>query len=339
MDMRDPQAGMATKTKRIITAAAVALIAVVAAAVIVPLVATSTPDFFSRYHLLERRYVNLENSAHEGIGCRACHETQPVENGLALIGDYYLSFVRTGEQVPAYFTFDKPRREACLACHEDDWATETNRTDRIPHPAHLRVASETRECVECHKWTGHFETYMEKHKNMPFSGVCAAYGCHVGTKTTEQCFDCHHVLAPDADKWLEQHPTTVRESGQASCLEQCHTVTQCQQCHTTGDTPEFEGLPIETSMKAIEELHVKPDWTARYHGGEALKNRANCLLCHQDEGECGECHLQRPSFHGSTETWIGRHSKQTDDVEDPRCIECHEVAYCEDCHRQFKEME
>jgi hypothetical protein len=92
-------------------------------------------------------------------------------------------------------------------------------------------------------------------------------------------------------------------------------------------------------MKAIEELHVKPDWTERYHGAEALKNEDNCMLCHQEEGECDECHLQRPAFHGSTDTWIGRHSKQSDTVDDPGCLTCHEKPWCEECHDQFKEME
>ena len=78
---------------------------------------------------------------------------------------------------------------------------------------------------------------------------------------------------------------------------------------------------------------------AEYHGAEALKGRDRCLLCHQSEGECDECHLERPEFHGPTATWIGRHSKSTDDLDDPACLECHERAWCDDCHRQFEEME
>jgi len=92
-------------------------------------------------------------------------------------------------------------------------------------------------------------------------------------------------------------------------------------------------------MKSIEELHVKPEWTSRYHGAEALKGEDRCLKCHQSEGECDECHLQRPAFHGSTDTWIGRHSKRAASVTDPRCVACHDVAWCEVCHDQFKEME
>ena len=104
--------------------------------------------------------------------------------------------------------------------------------------------------------------------------------------------------------------------------------------------PEFTGLPIETGMKAIEELHVKPDWTARYHGAEALKDQTKCLLCHQSEGECDECHPQRPAFHGSTDD-VDRPAQQAvrRRVDDPRCLACHEKPWCEECHKQFKEME
>ena len=310
----------------------------VASAVVLPLLATSTSGFFSRYHLLNRRYVNLEGSAHEGIGCRTCHETSPVQNGVALVGDFYRSLV-TSEPLPAYFKFAPPKPETCLKCHESDWAYSAAQTKRIPHPAHTRVASEKRDCVTCHKWTGHFESYMDKHKEMPFSGVCVAYGCHVGTKQTDQCFDCHHVLKKTPEEWTKEHPKVVEATGDAACTESCHKVEQCQQCHTTGEVPDFTGRPVELTMKAIEELHVKPEWTPRYHGAEALKNEQNCLLCHQSEGECDECHLQRPAFHGSPTTWIGRHAKQTKELDDPRCLACHEKPMCDECHAQFKEME
>ncbi len=338
--MTDREAVADPKKRRnlIIGLVAVVVVLVVVIGVAVPLIATSTPRFFGRYHLLERRFVNLEGSAHEGISCRTCHETQPVQNGMALIADYYTGLFRKDPK-PRYFTFAPPKREACLQCHEDDWSSDSTRTAMIPHPAHQRVADEKRDCVQCHKWTAHFETYMEKHKKMPFSGVCVAYGCHVGTKKTRDCFECHHILHENGEQWRTEHPEIVKQTGENACLEQCHKVEQCQECHTTGKRPDIPGQRIEVSMKSIEELHVKPDWTSRYHGAEALKGKDRCMLCHQSSGECDECHLQRPAFHGSTATWIGRHSKQAKAVDDPRCVACHKVEFCEDCHEQFKEME
>ncbi len=140
------------------------------------------------------------------------------------------------------------------------------------------------------------------------------------------------------DQWKTEHPNVVRTTGDSACLERCHKVEQCQQCHTTGKKPTFTGLTIEVGMKAIEKLHVSPEWTERYHGPEALKDRSKCLRCHQSTGECDECHLNRPAFHGQVLTWIGRHSKTAKTVTDPRCLECHKKSFCEDCHKQFKEM-
>jgi hypothetical protein len=331
--------GRRARVTRVVAIVGAVVAVLLVLAIAAPLAATSSADFFGRYHLLNRRFVNLENSAHEGIGCRACHETRPIANGLQLTADFYTSLFKTGN-TPKYFKFEKPRNEACLKCHEDDWSSDAKRTARIPHPAHTRVADETRECVKCHKWTAHLETYMPKHKKMPFSGVCVAYGCHVGVKQKDQCFDCHHVLHENADQWDIKHPTVVKTTGENACLESCHQVTQCQLCHTTGVKPQFTGLTIEIGMKPIEKLHVKADWTQKYHGAEALKDRSKCLLCHQSQGECQECHRFRPQFHGTSSlTWIGTHNKSTKNVKDPRCIECHKQSFCDDCHKQFEEME
>lgn len=335
---REVMPAFGARTFRIVGIVAVITLAASVVAVILALVATSTPEFYSRYHLLNRRYVNLEASAHEGIGCRSCHETQPVANGLALIADYYSSFFNAGD-TPTFFQFAPPSREACLKCHVNDWSADAKRIERIPHPAHTRVASETRNCVDCHKWTAHLETYIEEHKEMPFSGICVAYGCHVGTKATEECFSCHHVLHEANEQWRTEHPRVIKTAGQNVCMERCHTIQQCQQCHTTGERPVFDGLPIEVGMKAIEKLHVRDDWTERYHGAEALKGRDRCLLCHRSEGECAECHRERPAFHGPTVSWIGRHKKYSGALDDPRCLECHEQQWCDECHAQFKEME
>jgi hypothetical protein len=202
----------------------------------------------------------------------------------------------------------------------------------------MRVASETRECVKCHKWVAHEEIQMKKHKEMPFSGVCVAYGCHVGVKTNEDCYSCHHVLDETAASWKTDHPKVVQETGANGCLEACHSADQCRQCHTTGVRPTFTGLATETGLKAIEALHVKDDWIKR-HGPEALKaGQDKCMKCHVSDGECRDCHTTRPESHGPTDSWIGQHKNVAKAVDEPRCLTCHKKPWCEDCHKQFKEM-
>ena len=139
---------------------------------------------------------------------------------------------------------------------------------------------------------------------MPFSGVCATYGCHAGWKSAEECATCHHTLLDDKEAWKKAHPKAVQAIGPNACLETCHDADQCRLCHTTGKIPVFTGLAAQTGLKAIEALHVKANWMEQ-HGTLALADKSKCLVCHVSEGECQDCHALRPAFHGSTKTWIG----------------------------------
>lgn len=297
---------------------------------------TSNSAFFSRYRGLKREYESLQNSDHRGLACRTCHQAGQSEAvyRVALVGDFYRSLF-AHDRAPVYVKFGKPSRSACLSCHSTDWSVDSKRTSRIPHPAHLQVASEKRDCVTCHKWTAHEETYMSKHVAMPFSGVCVSFGCHVGWKQPAQCPTCHHSLAGTPDQWKQTHPQVVRTVGANSCLEKCHDAAQCRLCHTTGQTPKFNGPTVETGMKAIEVLHVRKDWID-LHGKQALLDQSKCLVCHVSLAECQNCHAQRPAFHGSQSTWIGQHKKLGKDK--TRCLTCHKESWCQWCHDQFKAM-
>lgn len=317
----------------IVVAAGVAVVLLVVG---VALAATSRPGFYDRYHSLKRRHVTWASSSHRDVPCGACHVDPrgPLAAEAALVGDFYGSFVSTATE-PAFIRFDAPTREACLACHRYDWSTEASRTMRVPHPAHQRAAAETRDCVSCHKWVAHEETYQAKHKTMPFSGVCASFGCHVGTKTSTQCANCHHVLAEGDGGWKAAHPKVVRVTGANACFEKCHDVDQCRLCHTTGKTPKVSSDIATAGVSVIERLHVRTDWLS-IHGTIALQDQTRCLTCHVSEGECQDCHAQRPAFHGSHSTWLAKHKDLAKDAR--RCLECHEKPWCDACHKQFKEM-
>jgi len=316
----------------IVLAIVVAVIVLLA----IPMIGASEPAYFSRYTSLSGNTHTVSVSSHKDIPCESCHvdPNGPIAYRVAVAADFYLGLVsrRAGTK---FVQFPKPTREACRKCHVTDWSTDIKRTSAIPHPAHLRVASETRNCVNCHKWTAHEESAMAKHKKMPFSGVCVAYGCHVGTKKSTECYTCHHVLGETGAKWKNDHPAVVARVGANGCLEMCHEVAQCTQCHITGKRPVFKGRPTQTGLKIIEAQHVKKSWMTQ-HGTEALKDRSKCLLCHVSDAECQACHARRPAFHGPTDTWIGQHTKPGKD--EKRCLECHKKQECEDCHKKFKEM-
>lgn len=317
----------------------VAVAAVLALLLAIPLVVTAVApqSFFGRYHELSVNFEELGTSRHAGVGCYSCHGTLhgPVAYGFALAGDFYANLLKsTGE--PRFLRFGSPAREECLACHKTAWSYNAARTANVPHPAHMRVMNETRECVECHKWTAHEETYMEEHKEMPFSGICVAYGCHVGFRSVDQCTSCHHALRDEEEDWLVEHPAVAQSIGVVSCLEICHDADQCRLCHTTGERPVFDGLQTQTGLEDIERLHVADDWTTA-HGPTALADQSKCMQCHVSEGECRACHRHRPASHDPVETWISSHKDVVDPEDKVRCMTCHERSWCDECHEAFKE--
>lgn len=312
--------------------------ALLGVAVVVALAATAQPGFLAAYHTYERNADALESSLHAEVKCAQCHidDRNAIIAGAARVGDFYRGLVNRPDE-PMFVNLPKPSAEACRECHNQEWSTDIERTSSIPHPAHLRVASETRDCVECHKWTAHEEEYLERHKEMPFSVVCASFGCHVGFKSENDCSSCHHSLleGAGATEWRVSHKTTVQESGPNGCLEACHDTGQCRMCHTTGKRPDFPEDGLSPAVKVVEQEHVKDDWMEK-HGTYALEDEAKCFLCHVSAAECEDCHAERPVFHGLKTTWIGRHKDEVDD--ERRCLACHEKPFCEDCHDQFKEM-
>jgi nitrate/TMAO reductase-like tetraheme cytochrome c subunit len=331
------QAEHPRRISRVVLWVGVALVAVLVVAVAVAVYLTSRPAFFAGYPRLARSYAAMQTSAHKDLRCEQCHvsEQPAVVTEAALVAEFYRGLVNRPRE-PVFVKLPTPTRAACRACHEYDWSDEATRTMKVPHPAHLRVATETRDCVVCHKWTAHEETYMQKHTAMPFSTVCASFECHVGVKPANDCKNCHHVLQESLGAWKVIHPKTVRANGPNGCLERCHTADQCRLCHTTGQTPVFASTISQPGVKAIEQQHVLPDWIAK-HGTMALADQSKCLICHVSEGECQDCHSKRPAFHGSTDTWLSAHQPLA--KKNPqRCLTCHQQAVCDACHKKFKEM-
>jgi len=326
---------MNRRTLTIIGVAAVVVL-LVGLAMGIALYSTSQPSFFARYGSLEYRYDTLKGSFHKNLACSDCHSDKrgPIAYRLALVGDFYASLL-TKQRMPIFTKIDQPTRAACLNCHKLDWSMYAARTKKVPHPAHLKVMSEPRDCVSCHRWTAHEEGYMLKHKTMPFSGLCVAYGCHSGWKSTEQCDKCHHVLHSTPGEWKKQHPKTVNAMGANGCVERCHTAEQCVVCHTTGKTPKFTGLEAKSGLEDIQTEHVKKNWLDT-HGLLALKDKSKCLQCHVSEDECKDCHQFRPAFHGPSTTWLARH-KEFAKKNRAACLACHKASWCKNCHAQFKE--
>jgi hypothetical protein len=322
----------------VVLAFVAAMLVLVGIALVTALVVTSAPAFLGGFHSLSQSYDTLQSSAHKNIPCDKCHADPRgdfVYRALLVVDLYRGLFSKPKQPL---VTVAKPTREACLSCHRDDWSMEATRTTKVPHPAHLRVITETRDCVQCHRWVAHEETYEQKHTAMPFSSVCASFGCHVGWKQSTDCATCHHSLQGTSAEWRKAHPQTVKTSGANSCLETCHTADQCRECHTTGKTPTFSAGGVQTAVSTLEKEHVKSDWLSK-HGTFALADQSKCLVCHVSEAECQDCHSRRPAFHGPQSTWLVRHKDFAKPASNPqRCLTCHQQSWCDACHKQFKEM-
>jgi len=312
------------------------VVAVLVVALVVGFFATSQPSFFSRYALYQHNAIELETSMHKGLTCNQCHASGTgTAYRLALVADFYVDMVGTHDE-PTFGKFSPPNRNACLACHEHDWSDNSAKTSKIPHPAHLRVATETRDCVTCHRWTAHEETIMLQHQKAPFSVVCASFGCHVGVKPHDDCKNCHHQLQPSLAVWRQVHPKVVLSYGPNACLEQCHKPDQCVTCHTTGKLPVFPGVIQASTVTTIEAGHVKPDWITKHGSFMLAEGQAKCLTCHITTQECQDCHAHRPAFHGTDNTaWIGTGHEKFAKVSTKGCFECHQPTLCNNCHQQF----
>jgi hypothetical protein len=298
---------------------------------------TGGPEFLGSYAGYADNHETLEGSMHAELDCEDCHTDSrgAIVARAARVGDFYRGLAGKPDK-PLFVAVDTPTRDACLDCHGEDWSQDASRTAKIPHPAHLRTVNEERECVECHKWTAHEEEYIERHKEMPFSAVCASFPCHVGTKTQDQCADCHHAVQvfDTEDEWLKNHKAGVQRVGSNSCLESCHIAGECRQCHTTGERPDFDVEGLSQGVDEIEREHIKADWMEQ-HGKWAVDDETKCFDCHVSPAECADCHSIRPDFHGLEETWLNRH--QEFEEGDSRCLTCHEQQFCDECHEQFEE--
>ncbi|MDR3687067.1 MAG: hypothetical protein P4L93_08950 [Coriobacteriia bacterium] len=303
--------------------------------VVVALYFTAQPSYLSRYPAYQRSYSTMQTSSHKGMTCAQCHvdSSNAVGYRIGLVADFYVGLFSKSDS-PVFTKLGVPTREACLRCHAYDWSMDAARTSKVPHPAHLRVITETRDCMTCHRWTGHEETYMQQHQRMPFSTVCASFACHVGFKQANDCKNCHHQLQQSLGVWKQDHPKVVQVVGPNACLEKCHTAEQCRTCHTTGKLPVFANTIDASTVTAIEAAHVKSNWLTQ-HGTFALVDQSKCMTCHVTLQECKDCHANRPAFHGTDNTaWIGTgHEKLAGDPR--RCFACHQASQCNNCHQQF----
>jgi hypothetical protein len=182
---------------------------------------------------------------------------------------------------------------SCAACHGDPLAADQPDTEPY-HPAKA-------QCRTCHETAG---------------GYADCSVCHLASLEL--------TPASHARNWLHVHGIEAHLD-QTTC-ENCHTQSQCEECHA-GDNV----MPRSHGLNYIFE-----------HAIEARGNETACTTCHQEPEFCSSCHTAEhilPRSHSRID-WArssdgGRHAVDAQ-FEIESCIACHDAGedspICARCH-------
>jgi len=253
----------------------------------------------------------------------------------------------------------EPDASDCSTCHDRgqqlltqslqrSHATAPRRAEiEFPHVPHLALPEVKGQCVTCHAGV---VDEAKPRERMPDMAKCL--DCHQADFDQAKCSPCHVAadlprLVPQTflrhtDQWIGRHGVAAR--GQQQICEQCHTESQCADCHD-----QRQNLPIEVREPdaiSSEQVH-RGNFIAR-HAIEARSNSPSCLKCHT-AASCDACHVERgvsAARAGSVSPhpigWVGRDTGAKDfhgraaRRNIASCAACHDhgpATNCIQCHR------
>lgn len=263
-------------------------------------------QFCLECHLMQDPYEQFAQSAHRGLGCKACHRPGIVERsemGLAQIVENPDS-IRVHAHVP---------NEVCAECHiEGDpevWRQIANTAGHRIHFESDDPALEGLNCVECHS--------SGVHQFTPTDQTCGQGGCHESTTIqlgrmadlTIHCATCHDFKRPVAEDAGAQVVAASLQPQAAECLS-CHQMrsmladfpadephgAECGVCHN----PHQQTTPAQAVQTcATGGCHDSPEELTPFHRGLDAGVLNACTECHEahdfvvhGEGQdnCLECH-------------------------------------------------
>jgi hypothetical protein len=137
-----------------------------------------------------------------------------------------------------------------------------------------------------------------------------------------ECAKCHTDLTKSV---------LPKENKMKWCMD-CHektkpSLTECKVCHTE--------LNKETRPKmhnGVRIPHDNPQMWTKMHGQESVKDPEYCLMCHDREASCENCHRKNPPD-SHTVAWRGRSHGMRASWDRSKCAACHEEDSCIKCHR------
>jgi hypothetical protein len=254
-------------------------------------------------HLMVQPYEAFAQSAHRGLGCKACHQPTFTERGQMA-----LSQVLVGpEEIGAHAAVPN---SVCAACHiEGDPERWRIISRSAGHRVHLESADPALQglmCVECHS--------SSIHEFAATSRTCGQSGCHEDTGIglggmggfTIHCVTCHDFTQPVPDSLPVRLARGRLQPGREECLT-CHAMREiladlpadephdrvCGACHN----PHAQESPRQAEETcASAGCHERADTLTPLHRGLAAGVLEGCLNCHvahrfRAEGEdCLGCH-------------------------------------------------
>ena len=262
-------------------------------------------QFCLECHLMRDPFERFAQSAHRGLGCKACHRPNIVQRsqmGLAQVVEQPDS-IRVHAHVP---------NAICAECHiegdPEEWRRVSNTAGHRIHMESDDPALSGLKCVECHS--------SGVHQFTPTDQTCGQGGCHENTEIrlgrmgdlTIHCATCHDFATPVAEDIGGAELATSLRPEAEECLS-CHQMrsmlsdfpedephnAECGACHNPHEQ--------ETPRQAVQSCatggcHAQPDTITPYHRGLEAGVLENCLSCHEahdfrihGEGQdCLSCH-------------------------------------------------
>jgi len=259
-------------------------------------------DFCLSCHLMVEPYEAFAESAHRGLGCKACHQpTLMARSQMALT-----QIVENPDELSIHA--EVPNR-VCADCHiegdPEKWALVANTAGHRVHLESEDPALDGLQCVECHSTSVHEFAATDR--------TCAQSGCHTDNRVvlggmgdlTIHCAACHSFSTPVSRQDDQASALAELAPEQGECLS-CHVMRTlmelpdpdphegaCAACHNphTQETPE---AAVESCATAG--CHTQADTLSPFHRGMGPGVLEDCSNCHQahDFGvrstDCLQCH-------------------------------------------------
>jgi nitrate/TMAO reductase-like tetraheme cytochrome c subunit len=256
-------------------------------------------EFCFSCHLMQEPYELFAQSAHRGLGCKACHQPN-------LMGRSQMAITAVVENPDTIAVHADVPNDLCASCHiEGDPEQWTLIASSAGHRVHLESddpALEGLQCVECHSSSLHQFTAADQ--------TCAQSGCHTDagiqlgamSDLTIHCAACHGFSAPTVD---EADAALALSPDEETCLS-CHAMRvlvelpepdphegSCASCHN----PHEQTTPAEAAQScSSSQCHSDPEALTPFHEGLDDGVLGECMYCHQahdfaiDGENCAACH-------------------------------------------------